>query len=357
MEKRKHINDWRDLNLLRSKPAIGLIKNRIKIKSDNTLVTAWKNLKSTGVYSILIEVTNRCKNNCDFCLNKNSSSSIFKLDDLNNVLIALKAKGLLSVWLSGGEPLHDFERFRDICNIITKQKIDIEKISTSYVTDKATEIEFIELVNDIGKKNSLFKCTISIGINSFLQNNSCPQVFYEKIQTLICKSNPEYINIHLPILRNHSTSGLSGDLSSNLVNTYSNISCSFKDIIPNKDEGSTLMSINTVKLKEYMDCITPSLFPCTWPMWQIRANGEMYCCSSWFNATASKNHLGCISDSALEIEYSDYMKYLISCGSWYKGFIQFCGKNPAFIDSIKIPAFDDNNQKCFICREMMNYFK
>jgi len=63
MEKRKHINDWRDLNLLRSKPAIGLIKNRIKIKSDNTLVTAWKNLKSTGVYSILIEVTNRCKNN------------------------------------------------------------------------------------------------------------------------------------------------------------------------------------------------------------------------------------------------------------------------------------------------------
>ena len=84
----------------------------------------------------MIEVTGICHNNCKYCSYKKNGHSNFQINDFIGLLTTLKQKGLISTWLTGGEPLHDFERFSIIINNLINEGIDTERISTSLIVGR-----------------------------------------------------------------------------------------------------------------------------------------------------------------------------------------------------------------------------
>ncbi len=351
----KHISDWCNLNNVRKTPNLSLISERIKPQSHKKAVELWKNLSSLDVPCLLIEVTDVCNNKCEYCLSNSEHSENLCLNDLDNLIICLKEKGLTSVWITGGEPLHDFQRFKSICEKLISNNIDIEKISTSLIANSKIFDEFIELINFIGKNNDIFKCTISIGINSYLNIVSDHDSFETRIDYLITNTNKEITLIHIPTIIDDITSSRALKISQILIKKYLNISTSLKSKIPEKFDETHLKKFEIEEFSKYMDCASPSIFPCTWSMWHLKANGELYCCSSWFNDGNSKNYLGKIGTDKIEYEFSDFMKNVIAQKSWINSFQNYLS-SISDTKSLLAPNFDDNTTKCYLCHDMMKNF-
>lgn len=348
----KHINDWSNLNEIRRTPNLSLISNRIKPRSNKKALEFWEKLSSSNVPCLLIEVTDVCNNKCEYCLSYSHSSENLCLDEFDNLIINLKKKGLSSVWITGGEPLHDFKRFKLICEKLISNNIDIEKVSTSLNTNSKVLEKFAELVNTIGVSNNIFKCTISVGINSYLNIVNDNHSFETKIDFLINNTDKDTTLIHIPIIIDDTTSSAALEISQSLIKRYLNISSSLKSKIPEKFDETNLKKVEIEELSKYMDCASPSIFPCTWSMWHLKANGELYCCSSWFNNSNSKNYLGKVGTDEIKYEFSDFMKNIISQKSWINSFQNYLSST-SNAKSLLAPDFDDNTKKCYLCQNMM----
>ncbi|PIR71461.1 MAG: hypothetical protein CO145_01750 [Candidatus Nealsonbacteria bacterium CG_4_9_14_3_um_filter_37_13] len=89
--------------------------------------------------SVGIEITNKCNFNCVYCYNKNHGNQDMKVKDFERVISILETVGVFSISISGGEPLcHD--KFKDICKIIKKSKLNTALMTNGYFVKKYTQL-------------------------------------------------------------------------------------------------------------------------------------------------------------------------------------------------------------------------
>ena len=119
----KNINDWKDLNEIRSRPNFDLVKSRFLPNTKDKVLKIWSNLSMDSVPCLLIETTNICRVNCQNCAKAKSEPNVFEMLSLSILLHNLKNKNLNSVWLTGGEPIHDLNRLLSIIKITLSNKL------------------------------------------------------------------------------------------------------------------------------------------------------------------------------------------------------------------------------------------
>lgn len=341
-----HINDWKNINSLRIKPNWDLIKSRIKTDSKLLVLEIWENLNNKSIPCLLVEVTNKCKNKCDYCYQENDNLIPFDLERFKNLIQLFKDKGLISVWITGGEPLHDFSRFQSIINLLKSENIDVERISTSFSHNNNIQKSFIKLFNEVSSNNKLFKCTLSISLNSYLKKNTYTNLI-TRINELISTINTKNSLIHFPVITNEKNGEMALNIAKELHKLNQNFTYSTKSLVSSNES----IKIKNKTFRNYMDCGIPSLFPCTWPMYHLKCNGELYCCSTWFNTVKSSNYLGNISSNIKRYK-SKFMCEIIKNNGWYNLYNNVLSINSE-IGEQSIYDFDDNTQKCLVCFQLM----
>lgn len=86
-----------------------------------------------------IEITNKCNFNCAYCYNEKHGNQDMKVKDFNKIISILETAGVFSISISGGEPLcHD--KFKDICRIIKKSKLNTALMTNGYFIKKYAQL-------------------------------------------------------------------------------------------------------------------------------------------------------------------------------------------------------------------------
>jgi len=355
----QHINDWTNLNVHRSKPSLTLVSERIKSGAERSILEIWHGLDMSSIPCLLVESVGTCNNSCYYCTVEKEPSQEFEIADFINLVITLRRRGLISAWITGGAPLHDIDRLTDVINVLISENIDIERISTSLVSTQDELKRFADLVNICSKENRVFRCTVAAGVNSYIRNSSSMQMSFEdRLDYIIHRIDIENTHVHIPVIINEPNGKTAVAIAKKLNLAYPDVTFSLKSLIPSVDDFDVLDStmVSDIDLMKYMDCGIASLFPCTWPMWHLAVNGDLYCCSTWYNDASSANLLGNISSQDIAVQPSEFMKYVGCNGGWIERLNQFAQMEGSDLLNMKVPLFDDNTQKCIICHEMMKQF-
>jgi len=356
----RHIRDWEELNRQRRLPQLELIRTRLKPGRENAALALWEGLDQKSIPALLIEVTSLCRNACSFCaVQMRSLGDAFVMDDLRHLLDLLILRGLCSCWLTGGEPLHHFVRTSTIINVLLDKGIDVERISTSFIASQRDIDRLAHVVNHTGKANTIFRCTVSISINSYLDNSPRDgQTFINRFETWYEKLDHNFVNVHFPVIIDIDSGIEALSYVHALSKKHPHLTYSYKSLVPSSLDSvwRKYMRAKDLNKTRLMDCTLPSLFPCTWPMWHLSANGGLFCCSTWYNDEDSHNFIGNIENHDLCTSYSEFMKTLTQAGGWLPFWRSLPKDQKNVLDDTLIPDFSDNTQKCFVCRYMMRLF-
>lgn len=310
------------------------------------------------------EITSNCQNNCYFCEVRNECESIFqKKKYIKKLLFEAKKIGIISQWITGGEPLLKFELLLYAINIGRKYGIDTEKISTS-INFNQSKINkyFEELANSGFTRNELFKGQLNVGIGH-QQFDKKGKFRSKQLMTVIKGANNFYK--YFDTKRNR----IKLSVTESPILTFDNLNKKFliDNLNPNIkvdhfDAVEEKNSLKTIHAKDFnfdscFDCSKYFLEPCSWPMIYVRSDGDIYGCITWFLNRQNLFYLGNIkeislSDAIKKMKRNKILRLLKEDG--IKKLYAISSKKFKELKNLKVPSAHNETIKCFICRQILS---
>lgn len=310
------------------------------------------------------EITSICQNNCYFCEVKNKCKSIFREKRyIKKVLSGAKKTGVISQWITGGEPFLEFELLLYAVNLGRKYGIDTEKISTSLNFGQTKIIKYFErLANSGFVRNELFKGQLNVGIGH-QQFDKKGKFRVKQFMTVIKGVNNFYR--YFDIKRNKIKLSVAesprltfANLNKKFLrdNLNPNIKVDHFDAIEKKSYSETIYA-KDFNFDLCFDCSKYFLEPCSWPMIYVKSNGDIYGCITWFLNRQNLFYLGNIkgislNDAIKKMKRNKVLRFLKKEG--IRKLYELSSEKFKELKNLKVPSINNETTKCFICRQILS---